>query len=93
MKLTGEVILDDETLNKLRSELKADLRVRIQERGLYAEEAMAYMNGCDYTVYLSLIKQTINTVVDNTSEDKLRFPSDQAAFKKLQLIKGILDLD
>lgn len=93
MKLTGEVILDDATLDELKAEIKANIVKRIQEEGMYAREAEAFLLSCSYSTYRDLIKRTINEAIENGLRSVRMFPSDEVALQQLKIIKDILNLD
>lgn len=92
MKLKGQVILDDDTMNSLKEQIREEVVNEIKENGSYFREALAYMVECDFENYMRLINLTINYIINDTNKENIRFESSKKIYNKLLIIKNILDI-
>ena len=90
MKLTGQVILDDETTRKLTEQIRREIMEDITTRGLRGDETEKYLSECNYKEYISLIRKTIDGVIRNTDLDAPFF--EKNTFKTLTVMSDILKI-
>ncbi len=79
LKLTGEVILDNESMEELKEKIREEVINDIKENGNYFSEIERYLNDCNYKSYVILIKDTIDNVISKID-------------KKILLLKVIIKL-
>lgn len=92
MKLTGTVLLDEQTMNNLKEEIRKEVLEDIKSDGNYEGEIIQFLEDCDYSGYLYMIHTTINHILNKTNEQEITFASDKVRYKKLLAIKAILDI-
>lgn len=91
MELKGQVILDDETVEELKSQIRKEVISEIKKEGNYTNEIIEFMNDCDYKGYMWLIIHTIDNIIAKTNEaEDVRFSSDCRIYHELLAIKSIL---
>lgn len=54
MELKGQVILDDETMDKLKKQIREEVINEIKEDGNYSSEIEEYMNSCNFENYMRM---------------------------------------
>lgn len=92
MELKGQVILDDETMEKLKEQIREEVINEIKEDGNYSYEIEKYMNGCNYKSYMKMIKCTIDNAINNTNKDDIHFKSDWKEWNQIVAIKSLLNI-
>lgn len=95
MKLTGEVILNEETLSKLKAELRREILSDINEKGITVAEAERVIrrvkNVGEFTAIIGgLIYDFINP--DTPVWEMIKDNCDERNFNKLKLCHEILKL-
>lgn len=93
MELKGQVILDEETMNNLKSQIRQEVINDIKEDGNYSSEIEQYLNDCDYKSYMKMIDYTIDNVISKIDKEKdISFSSDLKAYNQILAIKAILEI-
>lgn len=93
MTLTGEVILDKESKEALREEIREEVIKDIAKNGNYDSEVERYLLQYDFLHYYAMIRDTIDKVISNVDEDKeVHFQSERDTLKKLKTIQSIIKL-
>lgn len=77
MELKGHVILDEETMEKLKSQIRQEVINDIKEDGNYSSEIEEYLNDFNFKSYLGMIRYTIDNVIYKINkEEDISFSSD-----------------
>lgn len=93
LKLSGEVILDDETMEELKEKVRQEVINDIQKDGLSYEEAVRFLREIDnISGFMNTLKATIPEFVDKF-KDKDKYFDDDIKYKKIKLINDILNLN
>lgn len=90
LKLTGQVLLDDESMNKLRESIRKEIIQEIKEDGHYTSEIKQFLNELDAKSYYNMISQTISDIIQKTDPEKFTWSDDQLKFDKLKLMSDII---
>ena len=90
IKLTGEVILDDESLNKLKEELRKEVIESIKLDGLSDDEAKKFLLGIDnVSGFVNILIEVLPEFLNSLDNGKFHF-DDEAKYKKLKMCYDIL---
>ena len=92
MELKGQVILDEETMGKLKGQIRQEVIKEIKEDGNYSSEIEEYLNDCNFTSYMRMIDYTIDNVVSKIDTKDIRFESDRKAYHQILAIKSLLEI-
>lgn len=92
MELKGQVILDEETMEKLKSQIRQEVINEIKEEGNYSSEIEEYLNNCNFISYMKMIDYTIDNVVSKMNKEDIHFESDRKAYNQILAIKAILEI-
>ena len=92
MELKGQVILDEETMKKLKSQIRQEVINEIKEDGNYSSEIEEYLNDCNFVSYMRMIDYTIDNVVSKMDKEDVHFESDRKAYRQILAIKSILEI-
>lgn len=92
MELKGQVILDKESMDKLKDQIRQEIVDEIKEEGNYASEIEKFMNDCNFESYIQMIKCTIDNVISKIDKENIRFRSEEKAYHRILAIKSILDI-
>lgn len=92
MKLKGQIILDDETMDNLKDEIRKEVIEDIRESGNYLHEIERYMNDCNFESYMRMIEKTIDNMIEKTNEEDIRFDTGRRRWKQLLVMKSLLDI-
>ena len=92
MELKGQVILDEETMKKLKSQIRQEVINEIKEDGNYSSEIEEYLNDCNFISYMKMIDYTIDNVVSKIDKEDVRFEPDRKAYRQILAIKSILEI-
>lgn len=92
MELKGQVILDKESMDELKDQIRQEIIDEIKEEGNYSSEIERYMNDCNYESYMEMIRCTIDNVIAKIDKDNIRFNSERKAYRRILAIKSILDI-
>ena len=93
MELVGKVILDNETMESLKSEIRREVIEDIKKSGNYSSEIEKYMNDCDYKSYIRMIRNTIDNIIEKTNENDIDdFGPNHANWKILLAIQNMLQI-
>ena len=79
MELKGQVILDEETMEKLKSQIRQEVINEIKEDGNYSSEIEEYLNDCNFVSYMKMINYTIDNIVSKMAKEDVHFQSDRKA--------------
>lgn len=90
LKLTGQVLLDDDSMNKLRESIRKEIIQEIKENGHYTSEIKQFLNELDSKDYYNIIAQTINGIIEKTDPEKFTWSDEQLKFDKLKLMSDII---
>lgn len=93
IKLTGQIILDDKTMDQLKEHIREEVIEDILTSGAYWDEVEKYLSKCPFGDYLTLIANTIDNAIQNVKPGDLCLPSGQRKYKILTTINGILKLN
>lgn len=93
MKLIGEVILNEDTMHKLRCSIRAEVIEEIKNNGNTSDEIMRYMVRLNPSEYVNLLITTIMPVL-NTVEDESQFSwtEEKRDYRTLKAIAAILSI-
>ncbi len=92
MELKGQVILDDETMDKLKKQIREEVINEIKEDGNYSSEIEEYMNSCNFENYMRMIELTIDNVIKNTNKEDIHFESGWKAWNRLVTLKSLFSI-
>ena len=92
MELKGKVILDEESMDELKDQLRQDIVKEIKEEGLYSSEIEQFLNECSYELYIRMIQCTIGNVISKTNKEDIHWNSEKKTYQRLLAIKSILDI-
>lgn len=92
MELKGQVILDEETMEKLKDHLRPIIINEIKEEGFYSSEIEEYLGNCDYKYYVKVIDRTIRKVISKIDKEDITFESDVKALHQIVAIASLLDI-
>lgn len=92
MELKGQVILDDETMDKLKEQIREEVINDIKENGNYSSEIEEYMNDCNFEYYIKMIEHTIDNVIKNTNKEDIHFESGWKAWNRLMTLKSLFSI-
>lgn len=76
MELKGQVILDEDTMDNLKKQIRREVIDEIKENGSYSFEIEKYMNNCDFKSYMEMIENTIHQVIKNSYENETYIKHD-----------------
>ena len=93
IELKGRIILDNETMDNLRDEVRQEIISDIKQNGNYSHEIEEFMNDCDYESYINMIEGTIDNIIKKTNIEDIRFNSELRKWKQLLAIKSLLDIN
>ena len=92
MRLAGEVILDENSINDLKDEVRKDVVEEIRERGLRHEEAARYLSSIDnVTGFAKILKEVIPKFLHSQEKKDFHF-NDEKTYAKLMMCYEILML-
>lgn len=86
------VILDDETMEDLKSQIRKEVMKDIEKSGLYLEEVERYLHSCRFDTYADLLSKTLDGVIDRIDSSSIYFYCNRRKFQKLKAIKSVWDL-
>lgn len=92
MELKGQIILDEETMEKLRGQVRQEVINEIKEAGNYSSEIAEYLNDCNFISYMKMINYTIDNVVSKMDKKDVYFESDRKAYRQILTIKSVLEI-
>ena len=92
MELTGQVILDEETMEKLKDRVRHEVINEIKEEGNYSSEIERYLNDCDFKSYVKMIDRTIRKVISKIDKEDMCSESDVKACHQIVAIASLLDI-
>ena len=92
MELKGQVILDEESMEKLKNKIRGEVINEIKEKGNYSTEIERYLNDCDYKSYVKMINRTIRKVISKIDKEDITFESDVKACHQIVAIASLLDI-
>lgn len=92
MELKGQVILDDETMDKLKEQVREEVINEIKEYGNYSSEIEEYMNSCNFENYMRMIEVTIDNVIKNTNKEDIHFESGWKSWNRLVTLKSLFSI-
>lgn len=96
MKLTGEVILDTETMDQLKEEIREQVITEIAEKGARICELEQMIDCLPYTRYSALLFNTIFAAADKVREaqknGEIKFDDERRACKQILAIESVLAL-
>lgn len=92
MELKGQIILDDETMDNLKDEIRKEVVEDIRESGNYSHEIERYMNDCNFESYMRMIEKTIDNMIEKTNEEDIHFDTGRRRWKQLLTMKNLLDI-
>lgn len=92
MELTGQIILDEKTINALRHQIREEIINEIKEEGNYTSEIVKFMNDCSFEDYIRIIKDTIDHVVRKINKDEIWSGSTLKSYNQILTIKHILEI-
>ena len=92
MELKGTVILDKETMSKLKDQIREEVIEDIKNDGNYFSEIEKYLNDCDFESYITIIKGTIDNIISKTDENDIHFDSGWKKWHELLAIKRLFDI-
>lgn len=87
MKLTGEVILDDTTMEDLKEEVRKEVIEEIKENGNYKDEIETFLSNTTSETYLTILANTIDSVLERDNDARITYTR-----KRLLAIKSILNI-
>lgn len=64
IQLTGKIELDEESIEKLRSEIREEVVNEISKDGLIHEEVTKYLKTCNSSVYFNIVRETIDNPIN-----------------------------
>lgn len=90
MKLTGEVILDENSLEKLKEEVRKDVIEEIRNKGLHHIEITKYLSSIDnVTRFANILKEVMPEFLHNMEDKDFHF-DDEKIYAKLMMCYKIL---
>lgn len=92
MKLTGEVILDENSLENLKEEVRKDVVEEIRNEGLHYMEATKYLSSIDDVTGFSNILKEVMPEFLRSQEKKDFYFNDEKTYAKLMMCYEILSL-
>lgn len=92
MELTGQIILDEETMDALKEKIREEIINDIKENGNYFDEIEQYMNDLNFEPYIEMIRSTIDNVISKINKENIRFDSEHRAYHRILAIKALLDI-
>lgn len=92
MELKGLVILDEETMENLKDQVRQEVIDEIKQDGNYSSEIEEYLNDCNFISYIKMINCTIDNVVSKMDKKDVHFESDRKAYQQILAIKSILEI-
>lgn len=92
IKLTGEVILDDKTLNALKENVRQEVLLEIRNNGLWDEEVEKFLSEIDNAEgFMNILLRVFPKFLNNIDKEKFHF-NDELKYKKLKMCYDILTL-
>ena len=92
MELKGQVILDEETMKKLKNQIRQEVINDIKEDGNYSSEIEEYLNDCNFKSYMKMIDYTIDNVISKMNKEDICFESDRKAYNQILAVKAMLEI-
>lgn len=95
MELKGQVILDEDTMDNLKKQIRREVIDEIKENGNYSFEIEKYMKNCDFESYIRMIENTIQQVIENSYKNDIYVEHDQSdrkGWNRIIAIKKLLDI-
>lgn len=92
MELRGQITLDEETMSKLKDQIREEVIEDIKENGNYSSEIEKYMNDCSFESYMRMIECTIDNVIKKTNKENIHFNSGWKAYRRILAIKSLMDI-
>ena len=92
LKLKGEVILDNESMEELKEKIREEVINDIKENGNRVCEIENFLSVCDYEEYINLIKCTIDDIISKTDINNITFDNEKKAYTRILAIKSILNI-
>ena len=92
MELKRQIILDDETMDNLKDEIREEVIEDIRKSGNYSHEIERYMSDCDFESYVIMIERTIDNMIEKTNEKDIHFDTNRRRWKQLLAIKSLLNI-
>lgn len=92
MELKGTITLDEDTMEKLREQIREEVIEDIKNNGNYSAEIKKYLNDCSFEYYMRMIECTIENVIKRTNKDDIHFDSGWKAWHRLHAIKSLLEI-
>lgn len=91
--LTGQVILDDESMETLTKQIREQVMLDIKDSGLYHDEGIEWLKQLGFNGYYNALSLTLKTVLDRVDAKKdIVFKDEQDRYSKLEIIKSLLEL-
>lgn len=92
MKLTGRIILDEETKQALKNEIRAEVLEDIKEDGLEYEEALAYIKNIDNVCgFKNIFVAGLSEFLPKVETGDFHF-DDEKTYKKLKMCLEIMEM-
>ena len=92
LKLKGDVILDNESMEELKEKIREEVINDIKENGNSFCEIEDFLNVCEYREYIDLIKCTIDDIISKTDINNITFDNEKKAYTRILAIKSILNI-
>lgn len=92
LDLKGTILLDDETMSKLKSKIREEIKEEIKKNGHYYSEIKEFLIDCEFKEYYKLIRLTIDKVIDKIDEDDLNFTDEIMKMRTLKLIRDFINV-
>lgn len=92
MELKGQIILDDETMDNLKDEIREEVIEDIRKSGNYSHEIERYMSDCNFESYMEMIEKTIDNMIEKTNEEDIHFDTGRRRWKQLLAMKSLLNI-
>lgn len=91
MELTGKVILDEDTMDMLKEEVREEVIEDIKNNGNYSSEIETYLNDCNIVRYQKILEDTIDNVISNDTCRNSNCAT-MKTYNKLLAIQAILNI-
>lgn len=92
IELKGSVVLDEETLEKLKVKIREEVIKEIKTDGYDSNESVDIISSFNHISYYNILYLSIDKILDKTDIKNISFESDKKKYEKLRIIKKILDL-
>lgn len=89
MELKGKVILDENSMDKLKEKIREEVIEEILTEGNYVEEIEKYLLDCDFQGYVNIIESTIDSIILKTNIDEIHFAYEKTLYNKILAIQSI----